>query len=140
MSGRAEIEAQLPDNQAELLAIDRWVAERDSAALHGAQASDTGVLVAGAWAIVDTVLAGFGKRPDSALTYGTLYAESLSTTWFLCNLTKMAVRRPRPRAYIELRETGSVSPETQEALSLLLSSHGDGGGACLHGELPGLYP
>jgi undecaprenyl-diphosphatase len=38
-------------------------------------------------------------------------------TWSLANLFKMAVRRPRPRAYIELRETGSVSPGTQEALS-----------------------
>ena len=43
--------------------------------------------------------------------------RSATTTWLICNLFKMAVRRPRPRAYIELRETGSVSPGTQEALS-----------------------
>lgn len=112
-----EIEAQLPDDEAELLAIDEWAAERDSAALRGAQTSDIGALATGVWAVVDTTLAGLGKRPDTALTYGALYAESATTTWLICNLFKMAVRRPRPRAYIELRETGSVSPGTQEALS-----------------------
>ncbi|HVJ17279.1 MAG TPA: phosphatase PAP2 family protein [Polyangiaceae bacterium] len=115
--GTGEIEAQLPDDEAELLKIDRWAAEKDSAALKGAQASDTGVLVIASWAIVDTTLAGFKQRPDSALTYGTLYLESAITTWCISNLFKMAVRRPRPRAYIELREKGSVSDETQEALS-----------------------
>jgi|SoiMethySBSTD1v2_1073268.scaffolds.fasta_scaffold00796_23 PAP2 superfamily protein len=112
-----EIEAQLPDDSAELIFIDEWAAKRDSASLRGAQTSDIGVLATAAWAITDTTLAGFGKRVDSALTYGTLYAESATTTWMLCNLFKIAVRRPRPRAYIELRETGSVTPGTQEALS-----------------------
>jgi membrane-associated phospholipid phosphatase len=112
-----EIEAQLPDDEAELLAIDEWAAKRDSASLRGAQTSDVGVLATAAWAIADTTLAGLGRRPDAALTYGTLYVESATTTWFVCNLFKIGVRRPRPRAYIELRETGSVSPGTQEALS-----------------------
>jgi undecaprenyl-diphosphatase len=112
-----EIEAQLPDAQSELLGIDAWVAKRDSASLRHAQTSDIGVYAAIAWALADTALAGFGERQDSALTYATLYLESGVTTWFIANLFKMGVRRPRPRAYIELRETGSVTDETQEALS-----------------------
>lgn len=112
-----EIEAQLPDDESELLGIDAWAADRDSASLRGAQTSDLGVVAVTAWALVDTTLAGLGKRPDSLLTYGTLYIESASVTWFVANLFKIAVRRPRPRAYIELRETGEVTPKTQEALS-----------------------
>jgi len=112
-----EIEAQLPDAESELLGIDAWVAKRDSASLRRQQTSDVGVLVLMVWAIADTTLAGFGLYPDSALTYAALYLETGFTTWALANLFKMAVRRPRPRAYIELRETGSVSEGTQEALS-----------------------
>jgi undecaprenyl-diphosphatase len=112
-----EIEAQLPDSETELLGIDAWVAKRDSASLRRQQTSDVGVLALMVWAVADTALAGFGLYPDSALTYATLYLESAFTAWSVGNLFKMAVRRPRPRAYIELRETGSVSEGTQEALS-----------------------
>src|SRR5262245_5107286 len=56
-----EIEAQLPDDQTELLGIDRWAAERHTAQLRGEQTSDLGVAVAAAWAIADTTLAGFDK-------------------------------------------------------------------------------
>jgi len=112
-----EIEAQAPDAESELIFIDAWIAKRDSASLRHAQTSDLGVVAVMAWAITDTVFAGVGKRPDSALTYLTLYLESGITTWVISNLFKLAVRRPRPRAYIELRETGSVTPDTQESLS-----------------------
>lgn len=115
--GTGELEAQLPDDEAELIFLDRWVAERDDAALRGAQISDLGVLTTAAWTITDTVFAALGHRPDSALTYATLYLESGVTTWCVANLFKLAIRRPRPRAYIELRETGAVNPDTQEALS-----------------------
>jgi undecaprenyl-diphosphatase len=112
-----ELEAQLPDDETELLFIDRWVVERDSASTRAAFASDVGVLAAVAWSATDTVLAAAGAREDSGLTYGVLYVESLGTTWLMANLFKLAVRRPRPRAYIELRKYGKVDPKTQEALS-----------------------
>ncbi|HEY8943306.1 MAG TPA: hypothetical protein VIM73_03545, partial [Polyangiaceae bacterium] len=99
--GTGEIEAQLPDDEAELLPIDRWAAERDEASLGAAQASDLGVLAVAAWAVTDTVLAGVEHRADPALTHAALYVESATTTWFISNLFKIAVRRPRPRAYIE---------------------------------------
>ena len=50
---------------------------------------------------VDPVLSGF--REDSrraALVDGIVYGETLAITWGLTNLAKVAVRRPRPNAYI----------------------------------------
>jgi undecaprenyl-diphosphatase len=38
---------------------------------------------------------------QSALVDGIMYAESLSLTYAMTNLAKVAVRRPRPIAYIE---------------------------------------
>lgn len=112
-----EIEAQVPDDEAELLGIDAWIAQRNSASLRAAQVSDIGVYVAAAWAATDTALAWLGNRQDAGLTYFVIYAQSAATTWFVANIFKMAVRRPRPRAYIELRQVGEVTPATQEALS-----------------------
>lgn len=64
-----EFEAQLPDDEAELLVIHRWAAEMDSAKLHGAWTSDVGVVVAAAWAVTDKRFAAFRQRPDPALTH-----------------------------------------------------------------------
>jgi undecaprenyl-diphosphatase len=112
-----ELNAQTPDLSAELFVIDRWVLDRDSSELHGTNASDLGVAAAATWAIADTTLAAFGERPDSAATYGMLYLESATITWVITNMFKLAARRPRPRAYIELRENGAVSKQTQDDLS-----------------------
>ena len=98
-----EIEAQVPDDEAELLGIDAWIAQRNSASLRAAQVSDIGVYVAAAWAATDTALAWLGNRQDAGLTYFVIYAQSAATTWFgahdhaRTSSCGKSARLPRPR-------------------------------------------
>ena len=112
-----EITIQFPTHRRQLLGIDAWVAQRERGSLRGAETSDVAVLVAMGWSIADIGLAALNPRPDSALTYAVLYLQSGITTWMLSNLFKLAVRRPRPQAYIELRESGTIDERTQQYLS-----------------------
>ena len=64
-------------------------------------ASNLGLGAAIAFAGIDTVLSGFRDGTDAALVDGMLYAEAGSLTLALTDVTKIAVRRPRPLAYTE---------------------------------------
>ena len=64
--------------------------------------SNIGLYTAVGYAVIDTFATGF--REDSkqaALIDGIIYAEALVLTAGVTNLAKMAVRRPRPNAYID---------------------------------------
>ncbi|HEY8090372.1 MAG TPA: phosphatase PAP2 family protein, partial [Polyangiaceae bacterium] len=50
---------------------------------------------------VDTLLSGFRDGWDASLVDAMMYAESLSLTLAFTDVTKIAVRRPRPIAYTE---------------------------------------
>lgn len=54
------------------------------------------------FAVLDPILTGFREQHiQAALVDGIIYAEALSVTLGVTNLAKLAVRRPRPQAYID---------------------------------------
>ncbi|MEA2752632.1 MAG: hypothetical protein QOI41_6775 [Myxococcales bacterium] len=64
--------------------------------------SNIGMGVAVGFAFVDPVLSGFREKDvQTGLVDGILYAESMSLSFATTDLVKMAVRRPRPQAYID---------------------------------------
>jgi membrane-associated phospholipid phosphatase len=84
-----------------LLGIDRAAVNQTVSSSAGL-ASNLGLYAAVGYALIDTVATGF--REDSkqaALVDLIIYAEAGSLTAGVTNLAKMAVRRPRPYAYIE---------------------------------------
>ena len=64
--------------------------------------SNIGMGAAVAFAFVDPILSGFRESSvQTGLADGIMYAESMSLTFAATNMVKMAVRRPRPQAYID---------------------------------------
>lgn len=64
--------------------------------------SNIGFALALGYAAFDSVWSGVRANSfETGLVDGVIYAEALSLTWGVTNLTKIAVRRPRPRAYID---------------------------------------
>jgi hypothetical protein len=64
--------------------------------------SSAGLGVAIAFGFVDPVLSGFREQSlQTGLVDGVLYAESMSITFAATSMVKLAVRRPRPRAYLD---------------------------------------
>jgi membrane-associated phospholipid phosphatase len=95
-----EIVPQLPSSQGAnaLLSIDR-VAVTQTIDPHAAGYSDIGLGLAVGFAALDPILSGFRDGPDAALVDAVIYAESLSLTLAFTDITKIAVRRPRPIDY-----------------------------------------
>lgn len=64
--------------------------------------STMGLGIAAAYAIIDPILSGVRERNvQTGLADFFMYAESVSFTLAMTSIVKMAVRRPRPMAYIE---------------------------------------
>lgn len=104
INGTGEIRPQqiAPNfERSQLLWIDRVAVEQtidDDAKLR----SNFGLFSAVGFAALDPVLTGFRERHlQAALVDGIIYAEALTVTMGVTNLAKLAVRRPRPIAYIE---------------------------------------
>lgn len=115
-----ELKPQAPGPPGALLAIDRWVVERDDPISEGsALSSDILVGIAAAGAIADAIVTGFRYDVDEGLATGVLYVEALVINWAVANVVKLGVRRPRPRAYVAaaLDPEGEVDPDTNSALS-----------------------
>ncbi|RYG86735.1 phosphatase PAP2 family protein [bacterium] len=65
-------------------------------------ASNVGLFASAAFAVLDPVLTGLReKNVQAGITDATMYAESFAITFAMTNMVKLAVRRPRPIAYIE---------------------------------------
>jgi undecaprenyl-diphosphatase len=71
--------------------------------------SNVGLYSAGAFAVVDSVLSGFRDGWDAAIVDALLYAESVSVTTMLTDITKIAVRRPRPIDYINCEQSANAA-------------------------------
>jgi membrane-associated phospholipid phosphatase len=64
--------------------------------------SNIGLGVAGVYAALDPVFSGMREQSvQTGLVDAIMYAETVSLTLALTNIVKMAVRRPRPIAYVE---------------------------------------
>ncbi len=88
-------------NRSQLLGIDR-IALSQTPDPNAGTYSTIGVGAAVAFAIIDPVVSGFReKNVQTGIADGFLYAESISLTYAATNLAKMAVRRPRPYAYLD---------------------------------------
>lgn len=117
-----ELGAQQPGDSGRLSSFDR-VAVTESVDPHASTFSSIGVAVAGAYALGDTIYTGLSDGTDAALADAVLYSESASITFASANLVKIAVRRPRPRAYRErdrlaaLGQPYPANPGTDSSLS-----------------------
>ncbi len=95
-----EIRPQRPADPSVLLSIDRG-AVTQTIDPNAGTISNVGIYLAMGYAVLDPVLSGVRDGVDAAIVDLVLYAESLSLTLVLTDISKVAVRRPRPRAYSE---------------------------------------
>jgi membrane-associated phospholipid phosphatase len=93
-----ELQPQAPGDPARLLGVDRGTALSTEPEAGASLLSNVGVGVLGAWALTDIALGPLADRGDGVASF-VLYAESAAMTLALTNVVKIAVRRPRPRAY-----------------------------------------
>ena len=108
-----ELRPQEPTDPEKLLAIDRPRALSDN--FQDNDLSDIGLALMGVYAITDVVLAGVLDR-DEWYDYLVMYGQGAAITPALTNLAKLAVRRPRPIAYQQVRQ-GIHPSDTNTALS-----------------------
>jgi undecaprenyl-diphosphatase len=103
--GTGEIKPPLPTvPPSSLLAIDR-AAISQTIDPHAATYSNIALYTAIGFAVLDPVLSGFRDGTDALLVDAFMYAESASLAETLTDVTKIAVRRPRPIDYINCAPT-----------------------------------
>jgi membrane-associated phospholipid phosphatase len=67
--------------------------------------SNVGLGMAGLYAMLDPLLSGMRERSvQTGLVDAIMYSETVALTLALTNIVKMAVRRPRPLAYVAYEE------------------------------------
>ncbi len=93
-----EIVPQAPGNPDKLLSIDR-VAVTQNIDPNASRNSNIGLYVAYGYAILDPLLSGFRDGRNALLVDAIMYAESIAITQTFTEVTKIAVRRPRPLDY-----------------------------------------
>ena len=105
----------------QLLWFDR-IALHQSHSSSASALSSVGLGVAIGYSVFDTVFTGVEQKSvQSGLSDGLMYLETFSMTWGLTNLAKIAVRRPRPIAYVDAQKNASnpnySNSDTDSALS-----------------------
>jgi membrane-associated phospholipid phosphatase len=95
-----EIVPQKPGSPDNLLPFDR-IAVTQTVDPNALLYSNIGLGLALGFAALDPFLSASRDGWDAALVDGMMYAESLSLTLMFTDMTKMAVRRPRPLAYTD---------------------------------------
>jgi undecaprenyl-diphosphatase len=93
-----EIVPSAPGNPQNLLGIDR-VAVTQTIDPNASTYSNVILWSVVGFAALDPILSGFRYGRDAALVDAIMYAETISLTESLTDLTKIAVRRPRPLDY-----------------------------------------
>ena len=88
-----------PDAANNLLPFDR-AAVNQTIDKNAGLLSDIGLGTAIGFAALDVALSGYRDGRDAAVVDGVMYAETLSLTLLVTDLTKIAVRRPRPIDYL----------------------------------------
>jgi membrane-associated phospholipid phosphatase len=94
-----EISANLPGPTSNLLSWDR-VAVTQSIDPNAGTYSNIGLYTAIGFAVLDPVVSGVRDGWDAALVDAMIYAETASMTETFTDVTKIAVRRPRPIDYV----------------------------------------
>jgi undecaprenyl-diphosphatase len=88
--------------------------------------SDIGLYSAVGYAVLDPVFSGFRDGWDVGVVDAVMYAETISLNLVATNITKIAVRRPRPEAYVEcpydtVNDRYSTKPGCLTGTGLVLS-------------------
>lgn len=113
-------------DRSQLIAIDRASigATPDP---HAKTLSNLGMWTAMGFAIADPVLSGIRENSlQTALVDAVLYAESAALTSALTDMVKLAVRRPRPRAYLDAeahRDDPNYSNASTDSALSFFSGH-----------------
>lgn len=94
-----EITAYQPLNTNNLLSFDRG-AVTQTIDPNAASYSNIGLYTAVGFAVLDPILSGLRDGWDAGLVDAMLYAETISLTEVFTDVTKIAVRRPRPVDYM----------------------------------------
>ena len=112
---RDTLRPSAPGDVSELPHLDRRRGRSNRAARGPVSGVATGALLA--FALADAIAVGVLDRGEPWWTNLLLYVESATMIVALTNLTKLAVRRPRPSAYIALRTDGVAPTDTDSSLS-----------------------
>ncbi len=107
-TGEIRPAALTPGDERRLLPIDR-LAVTQSIDANADTYSNIGLFTAGAFAVLDPFFSGARDGWDAGLVDGVLYAETVSLTEALTDMTKIAVRRPRPLAYVQCEHAAPTS-------------------------------
>lgn len=110
-----EIRPQQPAPNARVLSIDRLAIDQTPSKVMGTY-SNVGLFAAGGFALLDPVLQARRDGIMSGFVDAVLYAESVAITSGLTDITKLAIRRPRPSAYAEqarLDKAYAATPENR---------------------------
>ncbi|HEY8086941.1 MAG TPA: phosphatase PAP2 family protein [Polyangiaceae bacterium] len=105
-----------------LLSIDR-IAVTQTIDPHAALYSDIGLYSAVGFAVLDSLLSSQRDGWDAALVDAVMYAESISLTEALTDVTKIAVRRPRPIDYINCGSPSSSGCSSTDLELSFFSGH-----------------
>jgi undecaprenyl-diphosphatase len=118
--GTGEIRPPLPVPGVQLLSIDRS-AITQTIDPNASTFSDIGLYTAIGYAVLDPILSGFRDGTDAMVVDGFMYAESGALAVALTDVTKIAVRRPRPIDYINCGTTAQQQTPNCASTDLGLS-------------------
>jgi undecaprenyl-diphosphatase len=106
--GTGELTPQQPQDPSQLLAIDRPVICLTPEPAWRT-VSSVGLASAVAFAAIDPIATGFRENAEAAIVDAVIYSETITITWSMTNLAKVAFRRPRPSAYREQQRLQSIT-------------------------------
>ena len=105
-----------------LLSFDRW-AVNQAVDPNADTYSNVGLYAAIGFAVLDPVFSGLRDGWDAALVDAVMYAESLSLTEAITDMTKIAVRRPRPIDYIHCEHSTEGTCSSTDVELSFFSGH-----------------
>lgn len=97
-----------PGDQNKLLGIDS-IAVTQTLDPHAASFSNAGLYTAVGFAVLDPFLSAYRDGWDAGVVDLVMYAETISLTESLTDITKIAVRRPRPLDYIQCQHASALT-------------------------------
>ena len=119
--GTGEIKPPAPTvSTSSLLPIDRS-AVTQTIDPHAAMYSNIGLYTAVGFAVLDPILSGFRDGTDATIVDAFMYAESSSLALTITDITKLAVRRPRPIDYKNCQAASTASAAGCSSTDLGLS-------------------
>jgi undecaprenyl-diphosphatase len=123
-----EIQATTPGPTSNLLSFDRGAVTQtiDSSA---DTISNIILYGTGAFALIDPILSGARDGFDAFLVDAVMYAETVAITETLTDLTKIAVRRPRPIDYLNCSQNAPSCANNTDLQLSFFSGHASTVGA-----------